>query len=60
MVYYTYTNEFGCSKSDALTVTVCADPQAEVQIPNAFTPNGDQLNDTFAPVMTHTTDVYKF
>ena len=60
VVRYTYTNQFGCSKTDSLTVTVCTDPQGAVEVPNAFTPNGDQLNDTFAPVMTHTTDVYKF
>ena len=60
VVRYTYTNQFGCSNTDSLTVTVCTDPQEAVQIPTAFTPNGDQLNDTFAPVMESTTDAYKF
>jgi gliding motility-associated-like protein len=44
----TVTDEFGCIGSDSLYVTV--DENAlpnELFVPNAFTPNGDQLNDLF-------------
>lgn len=48
--YYTLkvTDKYGCEGKDSLFITV--DPTAlpnEIFIPNAFTPNGDHLNDYF-------------
>ncbi len=48
---FTVTDEEGCdvSLSFTLTVNLPCDPET-VEIPNAFTPDGDGLNDTFSAV----------
>ncbi|GAB3940750.1 hypothetical protein GCM10028805_03030 [Spirosoma harenae] len=44
------TNEYNCSSIRRLEVTDCV---TEVFAPDAFTPNLDQLNDTFKFIITH-------
>jgi len=45
----TVTDEFGCIGTDEVTVTVrnARCDETDVYLPNAFTPNGDGINDLF-------------
>lgn len=48
-----YTME-GCNSSDTLSIAACC--RFTLEIPNAFTPNGDNINETFKPVISATTN----
>jgi gliding motility-associated-like protein len=48
-VVLTVYSGYGCSSTDTAHVTV--KPCCEVFVPNAFSPNGDALNDYFLPAM---------
>ncbi|MEO0403938.1 MAG: PKD domain-containing protein, partial [Bacteroidota bacterium] len=45
---YTFTDEFGCTQESNIEI-VHIDLDADVYIPNAFTPNNDGINDVFGP-----------
>jgi gliding motility-associated-like protein len=48
-VVLTVFNQYGCYDSD--TAKVATKPCCEVSIPNAFSPNGDGVNDFFLPLL---------
>lgn len=50
-VCLTVTNADGCS--DEICRTIVVRDELEGHLPNAFTPDGDGLNDVFIPVFTH-------
>ncbi len=52
------TNEFGCV--DTAIQQVLIEDVLIYYVPNAFTPDGDQYNNTFSPVMTSGFDIYNY
>ncbi|WP_343636512.1 PKD domain-containing protein [Fluviicola sp.] len=52
------TNAFGCSDTARVVVRVL--DELVYYIPNSFTPNGDEHNNTFQPVFTSGFDPYSF
>ena len=52
----TVTDEWGCSASDAVTVEVAQ--ENKLVIPNAFSPNGDDVNEIFHIAGSNVTEFY--
>jgi len=53
--------ELGCqSYPQNITVTIQLCPQELIYIPNSFTPDGDEHNQYFAPIITSGVDIYQF
>ena len=56
---YTVTADLnGCKVTDEVRITV--EDRSRWEIPNAFSPNGDDLNDTFYPVLYGSAEVIGF
>src|SRR5690606_29612165 len=51
----TYTDRYGCTASDDVTIVLI--PEGSVYFPNAFSPNGDNINDTYTPFGTHVKNI---
>lgn len=52
------TNTFGCSDTASVIVRIL--DELVYYVPNCFTPNGDEHNNTFQPVFTSGFDMYSF
>ena len=57
-VKLTVTDPFGCKATDSLYMD--PKPCCEVLFPNAFTPNGDNLNDVFRPIFSGYHNFHQF
>ena len=44
----TVTNEFGCTDNDVISIEI--EPEFTFHPPNSFTPNDDDINETFMPL----------
>ncbi|TSJ42483.1 gliding motility-associated C-terminal domain-containing protein [Fluviicola chungangensis] len=58
VVKLTATNAFGCSDTAKVIVRIL--DELIYYVPNSFTPNGDEHNNTFQPVFTSGFDPYSF
>jgi gliding motility-associated-like protein len=58
VITLTVTNADGCT--DVATGTVIIEEELIYFVPNAFTPDGDEFNQTFVPVFTSGFDPYDF
>jgi gliding motility-associated-like protein len=58
-IVYTYSKASGCTGADTTTILLYSGTECEATIffPNAFTPDGDGLNDIFKPVAN---EVYRY
>jgi PKD repeat protein len=54
--YQVVTNEFGCK--DTATRTIYVEPQTTLYVPNAFTPDEDDINEVFKPVVLDVSNYY--
>jgi gliding motility-associated-like protein len=53
--------ENGCvSNPQSFTVTIDQCPSELIYIPTAFTPNGDERNNTFKPIITSGVDIFNY
>lgn len=57
--YVTVTNSDSCQSSDSVIVTVTY-PSTDLVMPEAFTPNGDNLNDKLLPINATDFDINPF
>ena len=57
-IFLTATSEHGCI--DTITQTVIVHPSLLIYIPNAFTPDGDQFNQTWLPIFSESVDPYNY
>ncbi len=51
-VAFIVQNKYGCS--DTIVKTIKVESDFNIYVPNAFTPNGDELNDIFLPILRGT------
>ena len=58
IISLTTTSEHGCV--DTLTQTVIVHPSLMIYIPNTFTPDGDQFNQTWLPIFSENVDPYQY
>jgi len=58
IISLTTTSEHGCV--DTMTQTVIVHPSLMIYIPNTFTPDGDQFNQTWLPIFSANVDPYQY
>jgi hypothetical protein len=59
----TGTNSAGCSATDTMLIEVledCTGEEVVYWVPNTFTPDGDQFNQSFKPIFFSGYDPYEF